>query len=540
MTDLALLLYDKNDIAHSVVPERLRFTKDFFGGIDVEMSFFLPRSLHLDYPEIGHGQKAELWYGWERKFLGEQRLVNESKQGGKEGFDIRCFGYRVFLEDFGYGGKGKLWCDTRYSEWRPARKADHNDYRSSTRQLDRNNRLQILYAEGAVVYQNKKYGGYVYECGYDEVKRITFDYELQCDINFLAELVSYNASFGAKNIEWSKTADGTGSADVTLSTERPIIVFRARDTSNAGYWGEDHYLRITDLKVFGSTDISPVSSDIANDIVDQLNSDTLISSDKGLVETISLELLPLVWEEGETCYDAFKTVAFHGDSSHKLFGWGIESGGDRVFIQKPDYTQVRYIVPPSDANRIERSSLTIEDYITEGWGMYRNRKGFRKFTDKYYVHITPSGIAVNTTATGNDLASTIYGVKRSAVVDMGTVTSAMATQAIQWYLMDNGYPLSRVSISAQSPVIDLNQGGAKVLPIELEMGYLCQIPWLRAVDVDGASGSDIREWETTFLLKGMEYNDASKTARLILERDTESFARMLGYIKKREAAEDVG
>jgi len=123
---------------------------------------------------------------------------------------------------------------------------------------------------------------------------------------------------------------------------------------------------------------------------------------------------------------------------------------------------------------------------------------------------------------------------------MGTVKPSVAIEGIQWYLMDNGRPLTRVSISVQSPVIDLNQGGAKVMPVELEMGYLCQIPWLRAVDVDGASGSDIREWETTFLLKGMEYNADSQTARLILERDTEGLARMLGYIKKREAAEDVG
>lgn len=533
MLPVTLALYDDNDNQTIASPQNLRFTKHFQGGIDVEMSFFLPRSLDFDYAEIGQGQKAELWYGLTRVFLGVQREIAHARQGNSEGFNIRCVGYKAYLEDFCYGGKGKLWCDTRYSEWRVVRKEDNNAYRPKGLKMDRNDRIYIEWPDHANRAADR-WGGYAYICPYDNVERVTFDWEIFCleDERFVARLRSYDSDFDNVNWLWGHKTPGSGSKDITLSTPRPVIIFAIKDWGDPGYWDEGHYLKVTNLKVFGTTDTSPTASDIATDIASELSSDTPISANTDLIETVSLELIPLAFEVGESCYDALKSVCSHGDANHKLLSWGIESGADRIFISKPDYTAVRYIIPPHQATKIEARSAIADDYLSEGWGQYEDERGDTQYTDKYYAHVTPTGIEANTTSTGDDLASTVYGVKRSDIVELGPLDEDVAIEAIKLYLTEKARPLITASVQTQAPVIDLSRGGERLMPIELEVGHLCQIPWLRATHVEGASGSDLREWETTFLLAGLEYSHDRRTARLILEQDVESAARLLAYIKK--------
>ena len=540
MLPITLALYDTAGIQYIAEPQQLRFTKSFYGGIDVEMSFFLARPAMFDYPEIGHGQKVELWHGMTRKFLGVQREISVSKSEGQEGFNVRCMGYNTYLRDFSYGGKGKLWAENRYSEFRPVTAQENAQYRTQNVELGRDDRLIITLHKKVTPKPDKFYGLY-YECPFDNIKKVSFSYEAQClnDGKFLQRLFSYADGFTSRNAEWDNSTPGSGDVVATLSTERPIIVFAARDWGDPEWWEEDHYLEITNLLIFGTTVTAPTVSDVVGDIVDEISGDTDISSNKDLIETVGLTLIPFIVQDGELCYDALKTAVSYGDSNHDPLGWGVEDGGDRLFVKQPDLATVRYAIPMDSATRADRRVITAEDFLTEAWGLYRDEQGKRQFTDKYYAHIASSGITATTTSTGNDLASTIYNVKRSDIVDFETVQASLAIDALQQYLIDHAHPISRVSLSVQAPVQDLTQSGAHVEPMDLEVGYLCQIPWLRANVIQSSAGDDIRDWETTFLLTGLEYDHDSRTARLILERDTENYARMLAYIKAMRAGSEI-
>lgn len=679
MLPLIISLYDRNGIQYNFNADGrdLRFTKSLYGGEDILMSLRLAKSLEIDHPEVGYGQRAELWYGIDRRFLGEQREIEEVRQGDQEYIDIRCAGYWVILDDYTYGEKGKLWADTRYEVWEPTTQDIYSVRAPDRNRLDTNERLYLAPQVGeSFGSPNYNSGALHYRCPFDNVARVTFDYDVMVPGSWKVHLIRWPLDWSASVEEWLKTGvHEVGSANITLTAERPIIEFviyyngpecvyaggpitvlryksaaytdysieaesgdtvlladmtagdylyigsfktpfsairinrHADENVNASvmsaqYWNGstwagltitdgtavsgvtlnttgdvtferptdwagttvngigawwvrlafsatlspltstreikavantgDVYATITNLRVLGSTDTTPIASDVAGDVVDQLQADTPISSDKSLIETINLILVPLVFEREETCHDALATAAFFGDSQHKLYAWGVESGGDRVFIRRPDYASVRYVVGPRDADRLLCKGTTAEDFATEGYGKYADEDGMIQYTDKYYVHVTGDGLVANTTGTGDDLASTVFGVRRSVVVDFGPVASTMAADVIQQYLIEHAHPLTTSSISVRGPVRDLRRGGARVLPFELELGYLVQIPWFRAAEAEGAANSDLRDWSTTFLLAGLEYDHESGVTRLIPEEDRESLTRLLSYTKKME------
>jgi len=394
--DLQLVLYDAQGVAYTEHPQGLRFTKSFFGGEDVELSFFLPLCLDYDYPHIGSGQKAELYSGLHRVFLGVQREIEESRSSSAEGFQVRCGGYKVYLEDYNYGEKGKLWVDTRYPVWRVVEEADVAGTVPDFFRMDRNDRLYISLPVNASVHATGYYGGYAYVCPYDNIKRVSFDYEIVGGAKTSVELYSYDDGFTSGALLWSDaglTEDPyNDSGNVVLSTERPIVAFFFKDWGDPRYFGVDHYISITNLKVCGFNSIAPTARVVARDIVDELSPSTPISSNTTGIETTGLSLVPMLFEDGETCYDAFKAIASHGDGDHRLYGWGVKSGEDRLFIAKPEYNSVRYIIDPDDAERISRRSSTLGKFLTAAYGRYQDDEGYPQYTDKYYVHITSGGL----------------------------------------------------------------------------------------------------------------------------------------------------
>lgn len=548
MLPLMLALYDKNNLQYTFrldrnEAERLRFTKSFYGGMDVEMSFFLPCSLNVDYPYIGYGQKAELWYGLTRIFLTEQREIEESKEGDTEGINVRCVGYRVFLDDYCYGGKGKLWVDTRYEKWKETTSKEVSTRNPERYRMDMQNRLFIAPVKNENFGNTDNFGQLGALWHYGNVKRVTFDYNIDLQAsngNWIARLRASDADWGWHELLWDKSGvTESGSEDITLTPARPRLLFylywpnAAADYPNTT--GEGVWIQITNLKVYGSTDTSPTVSDVAKDIVDQLHTITLIDDDKSLIEDITLTLEPLVFENGEKCLDALKAAAGYGDENYRLIGWGVESGGDRVFVRKPDYASVRYVIGPEDARRISRRGLTHQDFMTDGCGKYTDEEGEEQYTSWYYVHRKKDGLEIGPSY-GDTLASEVYNVQRSGVKMLGTASVGLAAEAMQRYLLEHGHPQIQSSVEILGPVKDLHRGGAEIMPFEIEPGYLVQIPWFRAVEAEGSG--DIRDWGTTFMLTGIEYNHDSGTTRLIPENDKESMERMLAYasLMRREEA----
>ena len=241
---------------------------------------------------------------------------------------------------------------------------------------------------------------------------------------------------------------------------------------------------------------------------------------------------PLFYEEGQSCHDALEDMASYGDWDFRALGWGIEPGGDKLYVRKADRSRVRYVVPSHHASRLSARGQTDKDFITEAWGQYTDEDGVEQWTDKYYAHVTPTGIEANTTAIGDDLASNVYGVVREEVIDFGRVTARLAAEYLGRYLVEHAHPRVKSSFEIFGPVQDLDKGGAWIQPYEIEMGYVVQIPYFRAVEVEGVAGSDIREWDTTFLLVAMQYDAESGKAKLIPEGESEDLERIMEYTRR--------
>ena len=240
-----------------------------------------------------------------------------------------------------------------------------------------------------------------------------------------------------------------------------------------------------------------------------------------------LPIWPLFYEAGESCYQAVKDGTSFGDWNYRALGWGVEPGGDRAFLRVANRESVRYVIPAQFCRALSARGETQGAFYTSGWASYVNEEGMTRFTALYYVHITNAGLVVNTTATGNDLASTIYGVYRDKLFEYGRVDAGLAAEYVQQTLKEQGHPKVQTSIEVFGPVKDLHRGGALIEPIEMEMGYLVQIPFFRATEAEGVATTDLRDFDTTFLIVGMEVDLETGVAKLIPEGAQEDLSRMI-------------
>lgn len=251
----------------------------------------------------------------------------------------------------------------------------------------------------------------------------------------------------------------------------------------------------------------------------------------------ALPLWPLYYEKGESGLEAMQDAVSYGDWTLKKLAWGVEPGGDRVFLRSPERDRVRYVIEPQYAQRLQAKGKTDKNFVTEAWAKYTDEEGVEYLTDKYYAHVTPDGIEATTVAAGNDLASTIYGTVRDTVLEFSRVDAALAITFLQQHLRENAHPEIRSSYQVFGPVEDRFKGGAMIDLSEMEMGYLCQIPHFRASEAVGAAAGDWRDWDTTFLLVGMEYDHESGLAKLIPEGASEDLRRMIKVARAIEVEE---
>jgi len=181
---------------------------------------------------------------------------------------------------------------------------------------------------------------------------------------------------------------------------------------------------------------------------------------------------------------------------------------------------------------------TYREYLSEAWAKYTDEEGIKRWTEKYYVHVTNAGLVINTTATGDDLASVVYGVLKDKAVEFGRVDANLAIEYLIQHLQEHGHPQTKAIYDVYGPVQDLHRGGTWIDPVELEMGYLVQMPFFRATEAEGAAGSDLRDSDTTFLLVGMEHNHERGITRLIPEGATEDLKRIIAYARAFQYEQD--
>jgi len=500
----------------------LRFDKLAEGGEDMSLGFVLDRSSRTNWPDVGYGYEVTLRNGLTPLWNGHMRHIEQDR----ETITVTALGNWTHLDDLTYigggapaGTIGRLWCDTRYGKWKPGTDDHLVAYTPERYQFDQQNRLYIAPRKGENFGPaGTAHGALYYLVLYDDVQRVTFDYDFVDPGNWVGRLNSFDAAWGLFATEWTIAATGAAAFDRTLPNARAILIFEMYyNAAAANYAGETGacYLKITNLKVYGTADITPTVTDVATDIAAQLTAGGLISADTSLIEVVALTLEPLFYEAGESCYTALADAASFGDAAYRRLAWGIESGSDRIFVRAPDWNAVRYVVPAECATNLSARGQTGEDFVTEGWGMYTDEEGVTRYTAKYYAHVTNTGIVANVTATGDDLASVVYGIQRDRVVNFGRVGAALATAFIQRYLTEHAHPQVASRWEVAGPVQDLMRGGAQIEPYQMECGWLVQVPHFRAVEAEGAVGVDLREWETTFMLAGLSYDGDKQTTRLI-------------------------
>jgi len=366
-------IYDANGNQYRPATRKPVFTKAWQGGEDMTLGFILDRSSALDWPDVGYGYEVVLRSGLDALWSGEIRHIEQDV----EMIGITALGNWIYLDDFPYigggatpGTRGRLWCDTRWGKWRPVTGDDSVNFAPEKYQMDNQNRLWICPRKGETfgTTDNDEYGGYKYISLCDNIKRVTFNYDFLDPDNWLFQLRSMDANRANQNTEWTLAATAAGAADVTLATPRARLEFslsyNAADAQYNGETGEDCYGKITNLKVYGTTDITPTVTDVGVDIVAQVQAGTPIENDTTQIETIAVTLEPLFYEQGEMCYEALKDAAYFGDANNQAIGWGVESGRARVFVRAPDRDSVRYVVPTHQARKLSAKGQADKNYAS--------------------------------------------------------------------------------------------------------------------------------------------------------------------------------
>jgi len=540
MIPLSLELYDGNGIQYLPLFRNLRFAKTFYGGEDLWMTFVLDRSPHLDYPDVAYGNDVILRDGLAERFVGEMRQIDQDV----ETVTVKALGNWVYLDDYGYGGMGKLWVDTRYGRWKPV--TDDVPVVGANRdperyEIDTQDRLWIAPRRDELC-GNAQRGALYYYCPYDNIKRVTFTVAVAGFAGWDALLTARTAAWAFVETVWQHSIDGVGAFNRTIVTESPILELHI--------WGPGRYagetgatnIKVTDLSLYGSTDVTPTVTDVAIDIVAQVEAGTPIEDDESLIDAITLQLEPLFYEGGESCHKALKDAASFGDQNNRGIGWGVEAGGYRIYVKQPDRERVRYVVPPQYASRLSARGQTDKGFVTEAWGKYIDEDGVEQWTAKYYAHVTAAGIMANTTAPvpDDDSAQNVYGVFRERTIPFGRVSAALALEFLQQYLIEHAHPQIKSAFDIFGPVQDLDKGGAWIQPYEMEMGNVVQIPYFRAVEAEGAAGVDLREWDTTFLLVGMRYDVETGKAKLIPGGTSEDLQLLIRYVREFERGQEEG
>lgn len=728
MLPLTLEITDKNGIQWRPSFRNLRFAKTFYGGEDLWMGFVLDRAGDLDHPDVAYGNEVVLRHGLTPRFIGEMRQIDSDL----ETVTPKVLGNWILLDDESYGGEERNW------QWegtptvvRLAEDVIGQLNLSTGLSADKERAQELLLVRDAFTDPNNT-SLHVHIPDIDKQRSMWTEDSGDWDIQSNQANVVAVAGIGAVATIDAGISNGLGKVDMYFTTTPSSygLVFRYLDLNN--FWALIAYstglLRL--WRVEGGVGTFPWTSG-AGVIVAGLTYELMARVCGSRIELFldgvrqhtewdafgqahtrfgmvsgyatcrfddfevcqAPPLWPLVFEDGQTCFRALEYTASFGDELNRVLGWGVESGGNRIFVRRPDASRARYVIPPYHASQLSARGQTDKGFVTEAWGKY-TQAGTDYLTGKHYAFVTQNGIEVagnsllnpgfekwpngplnvqpnnwadwqniiGGTATNNResvevledrhalrvqanalsnasykgvfqsilarvspgvsytleawvknaaivngviqilvngdvsgavfalnsniahaeytkvtcqftplpadttfdvrlrilananfctatayfdkfsvfpsalagamLASDYFGAKKSAVIDFGDVPLNMAEDMLRQYLVEHGHPQVQSSFEIFGPVQDRFKGGAWIQPYEMEMGYLCQIPRFRAVEVEGIAGSDLRDWDTTFLLVGMQYDAEKGRAKLIPEGASEDLERMLKFVKE--------
>ena len=289
----------------------------------------------------------------------------------------------------------------------------------------------------------------------------------------------------------------------------------------------DVAFRVSKVELFGSSDASPTLPDVAKNMVGQLSASAEfdIRASCALITSACLKdaFSPVVFE-GDDCYAALESLAAYGDSNERNIGWGVEGGGNRVFLEsvatdKWKSSMARYLVDPRDVAEFSLQK-DIGGLVTEAFGVWEDDKGLSHATSLYYAvrDMQPGqkGVsAASAVGSRQQKMSEYLGVRHRETYDLGSVSaSSAAGLAVEQALGIDGRPAIRTSLRVANPVLDRKMNMSLVPPQRIEPGYLVMLPRMDAIGSDGTAGDDLRDGENIFRVAQVDWDNSGATLSL--------------------------
>jgi len=439
--------------------------------------------------QVQLGQRVAIYNGLEIAWEGVINAIGIGTRGDLTGTIIDCTGqWAALLEQRTWN---KVWADQRLTEQAWTRQAQGDA--DNMANVDRLNRIGVgpqvrAWTAGDVVAAFR----YTMPTG-ETIKRIKAT--LRNRENGQNWITRVYDPVGAATL-FSETGDGVSTAtDHTLATPRQYVEFQF--VSNANQTPTIAYGRMSAVTVYSETgNINP--TEIVKDVRAKI---TEINSDEARIGSNTFTLEPFASNGQEPIASIVRRVMSYGDAAYNSWAaylgpsdWASVPDGKPVLCleQYPALTDYDLVVRIGDQNLIgqpefKRSVSEVANWIAV---RYRDEAG----ND---ITLTPDD-----DATLKDTASiALYG-ERQMVVDAGTATAASAANYAKRILAarkDTHYKAtSPITVSGWI----LTKQGIKLPACRIRAGLRVLI-----------ENSIV---DTPFLITGVEYTPASRTARITM------------------------
>lgn len=318
--------------------------------------------------------------------------------------------------------------------------------------LDKNNRIFIglkkneTYASGGsseigaqVFYDNHVMGGLI--------KRVEFDYDVVMpSSNWVARIRSYTEGFIGGTTEWSRTSSGSGSAVVTLTNERSLIVFEFYNNTGSGvnFTGESgsDYAKFTNLRFKLVDQATITASDVAKGILGFLDFVTVdrISGSEALIEATTEDLIEASWAD-TYMDDVLRDLAATNDAAADPVQYDVGMWNDNLHFRPKGTESITWLAEVNKRS-YNRSLAAMRNNV---YALYRSESGNR---------------ILRTTAQNDTASIDRWDIIRQDHVRENTTDPAQAADNRDMYLKESAEPPLRVAFDIDR--IYLPGGGGPV------------------------------------------------------------------------------
>ena len=343
----------------------------------------------------------------------EGRLEDRRIIGGatEEGLEIGAYGYWRALSDF---KTTTLWSTQQLDDVRTYTSDDHSAYVPERYQMDKKDRLFIALRGGENYATGTDVGSWVYfmpHQGTRNISEISFDYDVSLPTDYVADVAGINEDGTGINSEWTTTTSGSGSATVTLSTDKQGVMFRVyNNAGTVAYSGDtgDDYATWSDIRIKSSDNTNIYADEIIDVIATQVNStnSTQLSDSTALIDSPAVDVIEANYQDMYPA-DIVQLLADLGDGTNLYEGRVWE---DQVLRFQAEGTNVQ-------SWYVDAASIQVDSTIDE------------LYTAAYAVYRTTGGRIQRTSTNTDSAAESKYGVSRRTQVDTTTTDS---TEAGNW------------------------------------------------------------------------------------------------------------